>query len=611
MKSTRVFLPGLALAAIVIVLLLARPALAQETPTAATAVPLAATPAQAAATAPQPMAGKDSYTQNCAPCHGETGQGDGPSASGLSVAPAALGNYEVASAKSLAEWFEITKEGNMQRMMPPWKNRLNDQQIWDTVAYAWSLHTSSQEIEQGKQIYDTNCAACHGPDGKGANEVGVQPGAPDLTDFAKTSTVSQAAWAEIVANGKGDADQVGAMPAFAGTLSDAEQRASLEYVRSLSFGGPLFRGPLAAGTGIITGTVTNVTTAAPAAGVPVQLGIFDASSLLEQRSAETDASGNFSFGDLPTEPGLAFIARAEYPAGIPYSSEPTSFEAGQTALNLPLSVYETTTDPSGVRAERVHYIIEFDGTGQAQVGELWIFSQDGNRAYVGDENGVLRFPLPAGAQNLGIDGDDGSGRFQPTDDGFVDRMPLQPGQNVRQILFRYALPFNGDSLDLAQVLPYNAANVNALVSDVGQEVSSPQLRNQGVRSTQNGNYVSLLGQNLPAGHEVVIRMAGLPSAGGVANAAGASGAGLSRGLLFGLIGLAAVAAVVLVALPIVRKRSAAPAYTAAASRDELADALARLDMAYEAGEVSESAYRDQRLRLKAQLRDLLRKEGAA
>jgi hypothetical protein len=402
------------------------------------------------------------------------------------------------------------------------------------------------------------------------------------------------------------------MPGFAGRLSDAEQRASLEYVRSLSFGGPLLRGPLAAGTGVITGTVTNGTTASPAAGVPVQLGIFDASSLLEQRSAETDASGNFSFGELPTEPGLAFIARAEYPAGIPYSSEPASFEAGQTALNLPLSVYETTTDPAGVRAERVHYIVEFDNEArQALVGELWILSQDGNRAYVGDENGVLRFPLPAGAQNLGIDGDDGSGRFQPTDDGFVDRMPLQPGQNVRQILFRYALPFNGDSLDLAQVLPYSAANVNALVSDIGQEVSSPQLMNQGVRSTQNGSYVSLLGQNLPAGHEVVIRMAGLPSAGGVANAVGASGAGLSRGLLFGLIGLATVAAVVLVALPIVRKRSAAPAYTAAASRDELADALARLDLAYEAGEVSESAYRDQRLRLKAQLRDLLRKEGAA
>jgi hypothetical protein len=43
---------------------------------------------------------------------------------------------------------------------------------------------------------------------------------------------------------------------------------------------------------------------------------------------------------------------------------------------------------------------------------------------------------------------------------------------------------------------------------------------------------------------------------------------------------------------------------AAATREDLVDALARLDMAHEAGEVSDVAYRDQRLRLKAQLRDL-------
>jgi hypothetical protein len=47
------------------------------------------------------------------------------------------------------------------------------------------------------------------------------------------------------------------------------------------------------------------------------------------------------------------------------------------------------------------------------------------------------------------------------------------------------------------------------------------------------------------------------------------------------------------------------------SRDEVVDALAQLDMAYEAGEITESAYRDRRLRLKAQLRDLMRKEAQA
>ncbi len=48
-----------------------------------------------------------------------------------------------------------------------------------------------------------------------------------------------------------------------------------------------------------------------------------------------------------------------------------------------------------------------------------------------------------------------------------------------------------------------------------------------------------------------------------------------------------------------------------ATQADLVDALARLDLAYEAGELNETAYRDQRLRLKAQLSDLLRREGGA
>jgi mono/diheme cytochrome c family protein len=562
------------------------------------ATPLSAAPAaqDAPPAPPSPLAGKDLYAQNCAPCHGATGEGDGPSAPGLSVPPSAFADPNTVSGKSLVELFNITKNGNMQRMMPPWKNRLDDTQIWDAVAYAWTLHTTSAQVEVGKAVYEANCASCHGADGSGASN------GPSLADFAATSAVSQAAWAQSVASGKGN------MPAFGSKLSAAEQAAALEYARSLSFGGPMFRGPLPKGTGVISGTVMNGTTGAPMPDLTVELGIFDATSLLEQRTAVTDSAGLYRLTDLPTDAGLAFAGRVEYPAGMPYSSDFVAFEQGKTELNLPLSVYETTTDPSGIRADRVHFIVDF-AQGQAEVAELLVFSLDGNRAYVGDGNGVLRFSLPAGAQGLTIDGDAQDGRYQTAADGFVDRQPLAPGQGTRQVLYRYALPYTGDTLDLTRSLAYPAANVNALVTDIGQQIGSEQLANQGMRETQQGNFYNLVGQNLASGQPVTIRMTGLASAAG-GTAAGAATAGTpasggsatGRILLWALVGLAAAGIVLLVAVPLLRQRTAGA--RAAATREDLVDALARLDMAHEAGEVSDVAYRDQRLRLKAQLRDL-------
>lgn len=578
-------------------------ALAQETPT-----PIA--PVQP----PTPLNGQGSYVQNCAPCHGLTGQGDGPSASGLSVPPTALGDRAKMANRTPQEWFDITKNGNMMRMMPPWKNRLSDQEIWDTVAYAWSLGTTREEVDQGKAVYEANCASCHGPDGKPA-----QPGASDLSDFSKTSQTSNAAWDQVVSQGKG------AMPGFNGKLSEAEQRAAVTYARTLSLAGPLFRAPIAGGTGVISGTVTNGTTGKPMPNLSVELGIFDQASQLETRTATTDAQGKYEFAGLPTDPTLAFAVRTTYPENVPYSSDFVTFENGNTAVNLPVLVYETTTDASGVKAERVHYIMEFDA-GRALVAELIVLSLDGDKAYVGDGNHVLRFPLPAGVESLNVNDEPMGNRFIQIDNGFVDRLPLSPGKNVRQIILRYALPYNGTSLDFQRSLPYPATNVNALVADIGQQVNSGELTAGERRSTESGAYYNLSAQNLAANQPVNIRISGLPDAAsaaagavnsamgtGVQTTASGTGAagGLNRWVLIGLIAAVAALAAFLVALPLTRGRrgDSAALATQAMSREELVDALAQLDMAHETGEISESAYRDQRLRLKAQLRDMMRKEA--
>jgi mono/diheme cytochrome c family protein len=546
-----------------------------------------------APTPPAPAEGRESYLQNCAPCHGETGKGDGPSAAGLSSPPTAFANYEAIADLSLADWFNVTKNGRMDRMMPPWGQRLTDQQIWDTVAYAWTLHTSQAQIGMGRAVYETNCASCHGADGKGKAPT------PDFTDFAATSKISQSQWAQAVSAG------VNGMPAFGEKVSEPERTSALEYARSLSMG-PMFSTASLTGNGVISGTVKNGTTGAIVPDLTVQMAIFDGTNLLDQRASKTDAAGLYRFDGLPTDPNLVFATRAEYPAGVTNSSEIASFQPGQDQINLPLPVYETTTDPSGIRADRVHFIVDFQN-GEALIAELLVFSLDGDRSYVGDGTGVLHFSLPPGAQGLSISDGELGGRYVQTANGFVDTLPLPPGQASRQVLYRYTLPYSGDRLELQRTLPYPAANVNALVIDQGETVTSDGLTNQGIRQTQSGNYFNLVGQNLPANHPIAIRLSGLSSPAAVATSPGASST--SRILLYALAALAVAGAVLLAAWPVLRRRALAGAEASeAAGREATIDALAALEVAHEHGQLSEAAYHDQRLRLKARLLDLLRQE---
>ena len=81
------------------------------------------------------------------------------------------------------------------------------------------VYTLDEQKERGAKVYAANCAACHQPNGKGA-------GAFPALDGSKMVLGPKAAQYNILINGKG------AMPKWAGVISDGDIAAVMTYTRN-------------------------------------------------------------------------------------------------------------------------------------------------------------------------------------------------------------------------------------------------------------------------------------------------------------------------------------------------------------------------------------------
>lgn len=82
-------------------------------------------------------AGQSIYVVQCASCHGESGKGDGPAGQALTP-PAANLVESVANFDDDYLHYRIAEGGTMDpynSSMPPFKNVLSDEEIWQVVAY--------------------------------------------------------------------------------------------------------------------------------------------------------------------------------------------------------------------------------------------------------------------------------------------------------------------------------------------------------------------------------------------------------------------------------------------------------------------------------------------
>ncbi len=592
---------------------------------------------------PNPVSGAPIYLEKCAPCHGQTGLGDGPQASQLPNPPVALGAVQVARESTPSEWYNVVTQGNLERFMPPFTS-LTERQRWDVVAYAYTLSVSPEALSQGEQLYQENCAGCHGPDGEGggpqAADLSAEP--VNFTDQAYMSEKSGADLFEAISSGVG-AD----MPAYADQLNSDERWALADYLRSLTFsaaragepsaeqaaadataqtGGDATQAagegtPVAELPGSITGSVSGTVINASGGETPDDLQItlhgFDNMEETLTLSTTVQSDGSYLFPEVEMPAGRAFISSTEYGQAI-YGSDVAVAEQGKDNVDLPLPIYESTTDPSVLSVDRLHIFFEYVEPDTLRVVELFIISNLSNRTLVAPQEGepVVTYQLPYGAENLLFEDGALGDRFTQTANGFGDNAVIRPGSGQHQVVVSFDMPYQR-RLELSQpiTLPVNAVVI--LVPEDGPQVSSSMLQDAGERPVQGVSYRMYTSDRLEAGSELDLTISGR-----------------GRGVLAGLttssqgsliVGLAAFGlALIGAGVWFYRRNQVGPEVELAGQAeverailsdtlpddpDTLMDAIIALDDLYQAGDLPEAAYRQRRAELKNRLAELVGDEA--
>ena len=149
------------------------------------------------------------FVQNCTACHGSNGTGQALTFPNLKDGDWQWGGTEEAITQSLMQ--------GRQAAMIGWKDIIGEEGVEKVKNYVKTLasKTNLGAISEGKKIFQTNCAACHGLLGEGNPALG----APNLADDIWLYGSSDDALHQTIASGRS-----GVMPAFRDRLDATQVR---------------------------------------------------------------------------------------------------------------------------------------------------------------------------------------------------------------------------------------------------------------------------------------------------------------------------------------------------------------------------------------------------
>jgi mono/diheme cytochrome c family protein len=478
--------------------------------------------------APDVKNGAAIYVEKCAACHGDTGMGDGVQGKQLPVTVAALGLPATAQKALPSAWYTMVTQGNLERFMPPFAS-LSDQERWDVIAYALTLHTTPNQIEEGKSLFEANCADC----------------AKNFSDQKMMSALSENDLIQIIKEGAGD------IPAFGKSFTTDEAVAVAIYLRTLTFAAPpaaptvvptsetpvnaeagtpsAEATPLAEGStpqaevtpeattvtgmGKVSGSIENQTGAELSSDTQVILRGYEHGGDMSTGPQEiitlegvVNPDGTFVFENVEVLENRIYLAEVIVD-GLTYQSEFAVVEAGMTDVSLaPILVYPTTEDFSALKIESLQIFFDLANADTAQIFAVYSIVNASDKTVIikmADEK-IPFIAFPSGAEGLGYEAAQDSAPFMQTDEGFA----MPPSEKPYGLIAYASIPKTKEIV-ISQIALLPIGGITVLIPE-GVKVEGKTLTDGGAQAMDTMNFHVYTASGLDKNESIDFTLTGAP-----------------------------------------------------------------------------------------------------
>lgn len=353
--------------------------------------------------------------------------------------------------------------------------------------------------------------------------------------------------------------------------------------------------------GTITGTVYN----GSGGDLPTEL-VINLLEIFEMQpnlaaTTTVEPDGSFLFEDIELTEGKIFLATTKFDQ-MTYTSDFGFVEQEITTLEIPITIYESTTDVSALEIQEMQIGLDFSDADTINILQRFIVSNPSNQTVIPEDPNIplISIPTPATATNWEFLDEYTSGHLVLTPQGNMHA--LLPGSSGYELFISYDLAYTRE-LTFEQDLSWPIKALFVFLPETDVELDGPDLFEVGVDEIGENLYKVYASQGPLTSGEVQFEIRGRNPM----DTSGFLGLNIDPSMLVGASALL-ISIIGVGYLSRGRRGSGRASDGATVSKEtpeSVMDKIIELDEAFEAGSLAEPKYLERRAALKELLRELL------